>query len=31
MNSPDGHGSGKGYLVIPTNTQGKLPVVLVVH
>ncbi|WP_249929844.1 dienelactone hydrolase family protein [Pseudoalteromonas sp. S4741] len=31
FDSPNGHGSGKGYLVIPTNTQGKLPVVLVVH
>ncbi len=31
FDSPDGYGSGKGYLVIPTNTQGKLPVVLVVH
>ncbi|URQ99727.1 dienelactone hydrolase family protein [Pseudoalteromonas sp. SCSIO 43095] len=31
FDSPNGHGSGKGCLVIPTNTQGKLPVVLVVH
>lgn len=31
FDSPNGHGSGKGYLVIPTNTQDKLPVVLVVH
>ena len=31
FDSPDGHGSGKGYLVVPKNTQGKLPVVLVVH
>lgn len=31
FDSPDGYGSGKGYLVVPTNTQGKLPVVLVVH
>jgi len=31
FDSPDGYGSGKGYLVVPKNTQGKLPVVLVVH
>ena len=31
FDSPDGHGSGKGYLVVPKNTQGKLPVVLVIH
>ncbi len=31
FDSPDGHGSGKGYLVVPKNIQGKLPVVLVIH
>lgn len=31
FDSPDGYGSGKGYLVVPKNTQGKLPVVLVIH
>ena len=29
--SPDGHGEGEGYLVTPTNTDGPLPVVLVIH
>ncbi|MCE9679312.1 dienelactone hydrolase family protein [Shewanella sp. AS1] len=29
--SPQGHGEGQGYLVVPTNNTGKLPVVLVVH
>lgn len=29
--SPDGHGEGQGYLVVPTNLDGQAPVVLVVH
>ncbi len=29
--SPDGHGEGKGYLVVPTALEGKAPVVLVIH
>lgn len=29
--SPEGHGEGRGYLVQPTNVEGKVPVVLVVH
>jgi carboxymethylenebutenolidase len=29
--SPQGHGEGRGYLVVPTALQGKGPVVLVVH
>lgn len=29
--SPKGHGEGQGYLVVPTNLEGKAPVVLVVH
>ena len=29
--SPDGHGEGRGYLVVPTALKGKAPVVLVVH
>lgn len=29
--SPQGYGTGQGYLVRPTNAQGRLPVVLVVH
>ena len=29
--SPQGNGSIKGYLVMPANASGKLPVVLVVH
>src|SRR5437867_4270118 len=28
---PDGHGKGRGYLVVPSNLSGKLPVVLVIH
>ncbi|WP_418358827.1 dienelactone hydrolase family protein [Shewanella basaltis] len=31
FDSPSGHGKGRGYLVEPVNTQGLLPVVLVVH
>ena len=31
FDSPSGHGKGRGYLVEPVNTQGPLPVVLVVH
>lgn len=29
--SPKGHIEGQGYLVVPTNLEGKAPVVLVVH
>ena len=29
--SPDGHGEGRGYPVVPTALKGKAPVVLVVH
>ncbi|QDP01526.1 dienelactone hydrolase family protein [Thalassotalea sp. PS06] len=29
--SPKGHGEGQGYLVTPTNIEGKAPVVLVIH
>lgn len=29
--SPQGHGEGRGYLVIPTSLSGKAPVVLVIH
>lgn len=29
--SPSGHGEGRGYLVIPTNRDGRLPTVLVAH
>ncbi len=29
--SPQGHGKGRGYLVLPEHTPAKLPVVLVVH
>lgn len=29
--SPEGHGEGRGYLVVPTKTDGKLGTVLVVH
>ncbi len=29
--SPQGHGEGRGYLVVPTARSGKGPVVLVVH
>lgn len=31
MDSPDGYGKVKGYLVRPAGVQGKLPAVLVVH
>ncbi len=31
FSSPQGHGEGKGYLVVPTQLKGKAPVVLVVH
>ncbi|WHR50001.1 dienelactone hydrolase family protein [Vibrio furnissii] len=31
FDSPKGHGKGRGYLVVPTQVQGKLPAVLVVH
>jgi carboxymethylenebutenolidase len=31
FDSPLGYGKGNGYLVTPTNKNGKLPVVLVVH
>ncbi|MEZ8823978.1 dienelactone hydrolase family protein [Vibrio amylolyticus] len=31
FSSPNGHGEGKGYLVIPKEAKGPLPVVLVVH
>ena len=29
--SPKGHGTGKGYLVVPTQATSRLPTVLVVH
>ena len=29
--SPSGHGEGRGYLVTPTEVEGKLPTVLVIH
>lgn len=29
--SPNGHGEGRGYLVVPTALQGKGPAVLVIH
>ena len=29
--SPQGHGEGRGYLVVPTDLKGKGPAVLVVH
>ncbi len=29
--SPQGHGEGKGYLVVPKNLEGTAPVVLVIH
>lgn len=29
--SPQGHGEGQGYLVVPTNLDGQAPVVLVIH
>jgi len=31
FDSPEGHGKGKGYLVVPKDTNAKLPVVLVIH
>lgn len=31
FDSPDGHGVGRGYLVVPKALQGKGPAVLVVH
>jgi carboxymethylenebutenolidase len=34
FDSPEGHGKGRGYLVVPqnnTNKSGKMPVVLVIH
>ena len=31
FDSPDGHGKGKGYLVVPANLEKPLPAVLVVH
>jgi carboxymethylenebutenolidase len=31
FDSPEGHGKGKGYLVVPKNLDTKLPVVLVIH
>ena len=31
FDSPDGYGKGQGYLVVPKNTDAKLPVVLVIH
>jgi len=31
FDSPKGHGKGQGYLVVPTNQSGELPVVLVIH
>ncbi|WP_417517341.1 dienelactone hydrolase family protein [Marinobacter sp.] len=31
FDSPDGHGKGRGYLVVPRDLATKLPVVLVVH
>ncbi|MGO4998304.1 dienelactone hydrolase family protein [Oceanisphaera sp. W20_SRM_FM3] len=31
FDSPDGHGTGRGYLVVPKNRDAKLPVVLVIH
>ena len=29
--SPQGHGEGRGYLVVPNNTTSKMPIVLVIH
>jgi carboxymethylenebutenolidase len=29
--APSGHGEGRGYLVMPTNRDGRLPTVLVAH
>jgi len=31
FDSPDGYGKGRGYMVVPENSDAKLPVVLVVH
>lgn len=31
FDSPKGHGEGRGYLVVPTSIEGKVPTVLVVH
>ncbi|WP_394174142.1 dienelactone hydrolase family protein [Thalassotalea litorea] len=31
FSSPQGHGEGQGYLVTPSNLDGKAPVVLVIH
>lgn len=31
FDSPEGHGKGRGYFVVPTALEGKGPVVLVVH
>jgi carboxymethylenebutenolidase len=31
FDSPQGHGMGKGYLVMPSKTESKKPLVLVVH
>lgn len=31
FDSPDGHGKGRGYLVVPKDLDAKRPVVLVVH
>jgi carboxymethylenebutenolidase len=31
FSSPNGHGTGRGYLVVPKELAGKAPVVLVVH
>ena len=31
FDSPNGHGKGRGYLVVPSNMNGKAPAVLVVH
>ena len=31
FDSPDGHGKGRGYLVVPKDLDAKLPVVLVIH
>ncbi|TKB44407.1 dienelactone hydrolase family protein [Thalassotalea mangrovi] len=31
FSSPKGHGEGRGYLVTPTELEGKAPVVLVIH
>ena len=29
--SPDGHGEGRGYLVVPSGLSGPVPAVLVIH